>query len=282
MQVRSDIDVALAGGAESTRMSGSIDVTAARYTRPIQLFSLGTTAASPSSDPQLPGIEADWARSVLLDVEVNADRTIVIDNNLFTGTLSAYLTIGGNAAVPRPTGRVFTDVGTVRLPSARLEVEELELHSPAETASAPQLRLIATTQVQGYAMNVTVSGSVPSVEVRIVSSPRLPTDEAILLLTTGTRRSDLSFTPNVSGTLTALGAVFGRQILSQLPDQIADEDRRFIERIEFEIERERETGRIGEIGVEYQLGDEERWFLLFNRKTEESYTLQLAWRLWLD
>ena len=63
---------------------------------------------------------------------------------------------------------------------------------------------------------------------------------------------------------------------------MSEDEREFVERIEFEVERERETGQIGEVGVEYQLGDDDNWVLLFDRKAEESYTLQLAWRLWID
>ncbi|MFW6288456.1 MAG: translocation/assembly module TamB domain-containing protein, partial [Spirochaetota bacterium] len=282
IQLRSDLDVDLTGSSESMRLAGDVDVTEARYTSPVQLFSLGTSAASPSPDLQVFGPDTDWARTLLLDVGVTADRTIVMSNNLFDGTLSADMTIGGNLAVPRPTGRVFTDAGTVRLPTARLQVEELEVRFLAEAAFAPEVYLVASTSIQGYDMNVTVDGQLPSVEVRIVSAPPLPTDEALVLLTTGARSSDLSFAPDVSGTLTAVGTVVGRQILNQLSRQMTEEERGFLERLDFEVERERESGEIGNVGVEYRLGDDENWVLLFDRKEEESYTLQLAWRLWID
>ncbi|MFW5689250.1 MAG: hypothetical protein ACOC1U_06745, partial [Spirochaetota bacterium] len=140
----------------------------------------------------------------------------------------------------------------------------------------------ATTEIEGYEMSVTASGQIPNVEVNIVPSPALPTDEALVLLTTGTRTADLDFTSDVPGTLTAVGTVVGRNFLNRLSRAFAEEGQGIFERLDFEIERSRSSGAIGDIEVEYQLADGERWFLLFDRTADENYSVQLAWRIWAE
>lgn len=282
LRARADLDLELNSDAGESRVRGAVTVTDVRYTRPVQLFSLGTRAASPTEGVELFAIDAAWARSVALDVRLLADQTITIANNLYEGPLSADLRVRGTAAVPRAEGRLFTASGTITLPTASLEVEDMEVVFPADASFDPSLRLSARTRVQGYRMSVSAEGQIPNVEIRIVSSPPLPTDEALVLLTTGRRASELEFTADVSQTLTAVGTVIGRSFLNRLAESTSEDARGFLDRLEFEIERSQASGLLGDIDVEYQLADGARWHLLFERGEEDDYSVQLAWRVWVD
>ncbi|MFW6355829.1 MAG: translocation/assembly module TamB domain-containing protein [Spirochaetota bacterium] len=281
LRARADVDATWRSSEASTSVNGSAVVTDVLYTRPVELFSLGTGAASPNQEFTLFQIESDWARSVDLNLRVTADRSIVVRNNLYDGTLSADLTLGGTAAVPRPQGRLFASSGTIMFPTAELAVEQLEVLFPSDVSFAPELRLQAVTDVQGFEMAVTVDGQIPGVQVSIVSSPPLPTDEALLLLTTGRRVEDLTFSGEVSDTLTAVGTVVGRSFVTTLSRSLEEEEG-FFERLEFEVKRSRSSGLIGDIDVEYQLTEDAPWYLLFDRQEDETYRVQVAWRLWVD
>ena len=281
MELRANADVRLIGSLDSAVVLGRLQVTDFHYTRSVELFSSGGAASSTPGTIEIPGVDREWARAVLLDLRVTADRTLRIQNNLFDGALSADLTIGGNAAVPRPAGRIFAAEGSVRLPAATLSVQQLEFTFPADAASPPQIALVANTSVRGYDMNVTVDGRIPDVEVRIATSPALPTDEALVLLVTGRRPHELPFVTDLAGTVTAVGSIVGRTLLGELSEHLSDEGQEFLDRLSFQIERDRGTGGIGTVEVEYELGDSEQWHLLFSRRPDDRFALQLAWRLWL-
>jgi hypothetical protein len=282
LRLRSDVDLQISGGFDESRVTGRLAVTDFLFTRPIELFNLGSSAASPGEDLELFRISAPWARSVLLDIRATADRTLRIENNLLDAMLSTDLRLGGSAALPRPSGRVFASDGVVSLPTAALIIDNLELRFPAADAFSPQIFLESSTQVEGYEMAVNVDGQIPNMEVNVVSSPPLPTDEAILLLTTGQTTSDLAFTSDATGTLTAVGTIVGRTFLNRVSGELAEEGQQFLDRLDFEIGRQTEGGGIGTIDIEYQLAEGSPWRLLIDRGTDESYSLQLGWRLWVE
>ena len=282
LSARGDVAVSLELENGGARLTGRVDATSVDYTRPVQLFSFGTSAAAPTPDFELFQLEGAWARDVTLDVRLVADGTARVDNNLYNGALSADVTLGGTAAVPRPNGRIFGSGGTVFLPTTMLNVRQIEVLFPPGAAFRPEIFMEGRSSIRGYDMVVTADGTIPDVEVDIVSSPPLPTDEAIVLLATGQRPAELDFTSDASGTLTAVGTMLGRTLYAEVYQSLPDESRQFLERMDFRVQQSADGGVIGDVQVEYQLADGERWFLLLDKTGEEEFRAQLAWRLWVQ
>lgn len=280
LSVRGDVEAALRLEPTASSLTGRLRATDVRYSRPVELFSFGTSAARPAEDVQLFRIPGEWARNLALDVRIVGRETLSVENNLYDGRLSADLRLSGTAAVPRPSGRIFGESGTVRLPTTALAVQQVEVLFPADAAFRPVVFLQAETTIRRYDMSVTADGRMPDVEVQIVSSPALPTDEALVLLTTGRLPGELDFTADASGAVTAVGTVLGRSLYDEIAESLPEDGRRFLDRLDFEIEQA--EGVLGDVEVEYQLTDGRRWYLLFNRMEEEDYSVQLAWRLWMD
>ncbi|MFP4550423.1 MAG: translocation/assembly module TamB domain-containing protein, partial [Spirochaetales bacterium] len=276
-----DIDVSIDSGPESVRVTGRFDATEVLYTAPVQLLSLGSDAETPGTGIELFYVDAEWARAVSLNIRVVADESIVVDNNLYEGELSADLRILGTAAVPRPDGRVFANDGVVTLPTATLTIEQLRVVFPPDSTLNPSIFARAQADAQGYEMLITVDGQFPNVEVDVASSPPLPTDQALVLLATGRQPSQLTFGGD-GGALEAAGTVLGRSLISDLAGSASGDGGGFFERLQFDIERDAESDLIGNVEVEYQFAEGEPWYLLIERVQAEEYTVQLSWRLWAD
>jgi hypothetical protein len=279
--VRADVSGSIDSRRGATMVDGEVQVGELVYSRPVQLLSLGTDAASPTSELQLFSVDQPWARSVTLGVRILADQTILVDNNLYNGLLSADLTLRGSAAVPRAEGAVVGTGGEVSLPTASLDMQSVEVRFPPDASFRPSVKAQATTRVQGYDLSVTIDGQFPNVGVSVASSPPLPTDEALILLSTGRELSELTFQDG-GGTVEAIGTVLGSSFLEQVSGSFSGEAQELFDRFEFSVERDTQEGAIGDIGVQYQLSEEERWFLNFERAEDAEYTVELSWRLWTD
>jgi hypothetical protein len=278
---RGDLDLSIDSQPESVRVTGRFDATEVLYTKSVQLLSLGSDAETPGSGIELFYVDAPWARSVSLNIRIVADETVLVENNLYEGRLSADLRIRGTAAVPRPEGRVFATDGVVTLPTATLNIQQLRVRFPPDSALNPSVFARAQADAQGYEMSVTVDGQFPNVEVDVASSPPLPTDQALVLLATGQEPSQLTF-GGEGGTLEAAGTVLGRSLISELAGSVSGDGGGFFERLQFDIERDAESDLIGNLEVEYQFAEGEPWYLLIERVQAEEYTVQLSWRLWAD
>ena len=279
LTVRADVDADVTSADATTVVSGRLDVRDVGYSEPIQLLSLGTDAERPTRDVELFRVDEPWARTVVLDVAVIADQSIRVDNNLYRGALSADLVLGGTAAVPRASGVIFGSDGAVRLPTTTLAMNTVRVRFPENDAFAPLVEGEAQTELQGYDMSIVIDGQIPNVSVSIVSTPPLPTDEALILLTTGRRLSDLQFS---NGVAAGAAGVLGRSFLRQLSDTAEGEAQQVFDRLDFAIEQDAERQGVGDISVEYQLVEDRSWFLEFKRTREEEYTVELQWNLWAE
>jgi len=276
LRLRADVDIALAGLVDALAASGSVVVTDALYSRAISLLSEGRAAADDKL--QLFAIREGPLARLTLDLDVQADETIRIENNIARGLLSANLHLGGTGAVPVPQGRIdFRDL-TVRIPvsGTRLKVERGQLSFPPEDPFTPRLVAGARTRMQGYDLSVAVSGSVSELEVFVSSVPPLPTEDAFLLLTTGTLPKDLE-RKGGSAALSMAGNYLGERLLEWLSGPSDPDQESFFDRFTAEVGRDVSVTGQPTVGAEFRLT--ERWFLAGGRDKYDDYNAGVLLRL---
>ncbi len=276
LRLRADLDVALRGPLDSLAATGTVAVTDALYSRAISLLSEGRAAADDKL--QLFAIrEGPFAR-LALSIDVSAEETIRIENNVAQGLLSAHLHLGGSGAVPIPEGRIdFRDL-TVRIPvsGTRLKVERGQLSFPVEDPFTPRLMAGARTRMQGYELSVAASGSLPDLDVFVTSVPPLPTEDALVLLTTGTLPKDLE-RKGGSAALSMAGTYLGERLLERLSGPSDPDKESFFDRFSAEVGRDVSVTGQPTVGAEFRIT--ERWYLAAGRDKYDDYNGGILLRL---
>jgi len=182
IRARGNVDLRWEGPLERSTLSGQVEIVRAYYLRNIELAS-GADAGLPLelfSFPDAP------LRNLQLDVVVHAERGLIVRNNLVATHANAQLHLGGTGFEPVLTGKVSTDEGTIRLGGlSKLEVEQARLDFLAGDPLNPTLDIALGQHLQGHDLLVTVTGTLRDPEVLLESSPPLPSEEVLVLVTTG-------------------------------------------------------------------------------------------------
>ncbi len=280
LRARADADITARGTFAAMRISGTVEVTDALFTRNVPLISLNAT---PSVDPesfQLFSVRGETGSSTELDILVRADRTIRIQNNLYSGKLSMDLNIGGTLQVPIPTGRIFGDQGELMLPLTTIRLRQILVRFPQEDPFSPIVQIRGVAQIRGYELVLNVSGSLPDVEVEVTSTPPLRQEQALVLLTTGYTPQEL--TESGSRTVRTLGGYIGKQLFSALTGGGDAESESLFDRVDIVIGKDISESGQETVEIEFRLGEGDSWYLVFQRDRYDRFNLDLAWRFWFE
>jgi hypothetical protein len=282
VRVRADAELRLVGSLSGDlSLEGLVTIRDGLYSQDIPLIDFDTV---PSIDPdmfQLFSVQNRFAARTDLDVRIVADETFRIENNLYKGVFSSDLTLGGTLEVPRPRGRVFTDSGRLTLPLTSLRVEQAVLRFPRDRPFTPDLQARAATRLRDYQLSVTVTGTLPGVEVNVTSTPPLSQGDALVLLSTGFTPQELASSGNRAAL--AIGSRLGTQFVQSLVGTTGgDTGEELADRVSVLLGEGVSESGAETIEVEFRLTEEDSWFLVFRRDRYERYNMDLAWRFWLD
>jgi translocation and assembly module TamB len=224
-------------------------------------------------------VPGETAAQTNLDLSVRAENTIRVDTNIFRGRVSADLHLSGDLRVPIMTGRVSTEGGTLRLPVTEVNLEQLVVEFPPASPFEPTVDARGGAQLRGYDLQVHASGTVPAIEIQVSSSPTLPQDQALLLLSTG--YADVGGLEAGERTVRALGRYVGEQLLDVFFGETRVEGL-LIDRVNVAVGRRVSSTGSDVIEVEYQLGAGERWYLEFERDRYDEYNVGVSWKVWIN
>lgn len=199
---RNDLQITIGGRVFASRSLYSKDIDLANIltSRPERsLASGGGTIAPPRFDLVIEGRDA-----------------LVVRNNIADLKASVSLVLSGDANEPRLTGRITANGGTLFYRKDRYEVQRGVLEFPPDSEIDPIINLQAETEIAGYQIFVNLAGRLSDTEqlqATVRSSPALPSDDVVSLITTG----NLSNTAGGIPTLAQTGINTAAEILT---DQI--------------------------------------------------------------
>lgn len=122
------------------------------------------------------------------DLVIEGKDALVVRNNIADLTASVSITLTGDANDPEIAGRVTTNGGTLIYRNDRYEIQRGVLDFPPDSSIDPLITLQAESTISGYQIFVNLNGRLSDTEslnVTVRSSPSLPSNDIISLMTTG-------------------------------------------------------------------------------------------------
>lgn len=230
----------------------------------------GGGASVPARRPPYFSVAAEPLNQWNLNVHVTGERFLRLRTPIITGTASVDARLDGTLGVPRVVGEITLNEGELRLPFARLSVDEFVARLTESNPYDPEIRLEATGQRLGYDLAFELSGKASDPRLDLRSSPILSSEQVLLLVMAGV-------TPRQNGRSAAsnralkLGMYFSQGILGDLFG--TDENDRLTVSSGEDLSRQgKETYRF-----DYEVAD--RWTVVAEYDEFDHYNAALKWRI---
>lgn len=208
ISLRANADIKLAGPYEKAALAGKIGITQSRFFREIEILPIGLPRSSPTpAAPKAPsfgtkkdiGVAASPFNAWTVDVDIVTDDPFLVRSNLARADILVKLNIGGTLGKPIPHGKVTLEDGKATLPFSELETTQAELTFSQKTGFDPEINVRAVSKVQDYNINLIAYGRSSTPKTLITSDPPLPESEALALLASGSKSSDLNDSKVIAG-----------------------------------------------------------------------------------
>jgi len=230
----------------------------------------GSSVTVPSRRPPYFSVTAPPLNDWELAVDLRGENFLRLRTPVITGTGSIRAALDGTLENPRLLGVLELREAELKLPFARLEVDEALVRLTEADPYDPEILLQARGQRLGYDLQLELSGQASDPQLDLQSSPSLTAAEVLLLVMAGV-------TPNDDGGMVdtdramRLGMYFGQGILGDLFG--TDERGRLTISTGEKLSRlGRETYRF-----EYEIAD--RWAVVGEYDEFDYYNAALKWRV---
>lgn len=164
-------------------IEGNIRARRSLYSRDIELASIvgGRSSGSISSG-------ASSLAAPRFDLTIEGRDALIVKNNIADLTASVSLRLTGTTENPQVSGRITANSGLLFFRNDRYDIQRAVVDFPPDTAIEPIINLQAETEIQGYQIFVNFNGSLAEAEtlaLNVRSSPALPSQDVLSLITTG-------------------------------------------------------------------------------------------------
>jgi len=185
------------GGELGIAITGRVAAKRSLYSKDIDLSSIvGARRDQPISfGSSLTGIR--------FDISIEGRDALVVHNNVADLTASVSLRVAGDADNPQVTGRITANGGTIIFRKDRYQIQRGVLEFPPETFIEPVINLQAESEIAGYQVFINLSGPLTDTEslnATVRSSPALPQNDVISLITTGSLSNTATGIPTLAQT----------------------------------------------------------------------------------
>lgn len=127
-----------------------------------------------------------------LDIDVRADRNVIMKNELIDAELKAKIKVVNTISTPRLTGQAEVISGRINFKDRNFTIQSATATFDNPTVINPKFNLGATTQVNDYRIQMYVSGDAEkSWKVELSSSPAMSESDIISLLALGVTQDDV-------------------------------------------------------------------------------------------
>lgn len=184
--LRADAALSLVSTPDGRQLRGGIQLERAFFVQDVEVGILQLLRGALRTQRLEVAETGELERSTRLSLTVDAPGTVRVRNNLADLTGSASLTIRGSLARPIVFGEVELERGGELIYAENeFEVERARLTFASPTRIDPIIDLVATTEVREYAVTLSLSGRVETLQARVSSDPPLSDLDVVALLTTG-------------------------------------------------------------------------------------------------
>ena len=185
------------GGELGIAITGRVAAKRSLYSKDIDLSSIvGARRDQPISfGSSLTGLR--------FDISIEGRDALIVHNNVADLTASVSLRVAGDADNPQVTGRITANGGTIIFRKDRYQIQRGVLEFPPETFIEPVINLQAETEIAGYQIFVNLSGPLTDTEslnATVRSSPALPQNDVVSLITTGSLSNTATGIPTLAQT----------------------------------------------------------------------------------
>jgi outer membrane protein insertion porin family len=182
-------DFNLTGTPDRQVLSGVVNIPEGEYTTNFDLSSLTESGGSGSlsfgsGGSTLSSSGAFGFPPLNLDLQIEAQNSLLIRNQQINTVASASLNISGTIDDPSIAGRVSIEGGTIKLRSQRYEIVSGTLDFPVGGAT-PFANIATEGDVSGYHVYFGLQGPIDAMDVTLRSDPELPRSEVLSLVATG-------------------------------------------------------------------------------------------------
>jgi translocation and assembly module TamB len=178
-------------------ISGRIFARRSLYTKEIELSNI----LGARRETSLSGVSSFTAPR--FDLVIEGHNALVVRNNIADLTASVSLSLTGDADNPKLSGRITANSGTLLYRKDRYELLRGVLEFPPGTSIEPVVSLQAESEIGGYQIFVNLDGPLNDTErvsANVRSSPALPADDIVSLITTGTLSNTAGGIPTLART----------------------------------------------------------------------------------
>ncbi len=256
-RLRADTALRMTGELKALQVTGNLSITDGRVIGEIPLVDflrnlskrvggMATLESPPKKDEaaelktsglKLFSLRNPPLKDLRLSVEVRSSVPIELMGNVFGGKVRPEVKLLGTGEIPYLFGSVYLDDFVLYLPATRIRIESGSVRFDEKNPLFPELNMTGTTRMRGYDINVSITGPINDLQVVFSSSPPLPSDQLILLVTTG-RPPAVEDDKSDQQALFTVVQYFGMDLLRKIfgsPDVDAGES--ILDRFDFEAGR---------------------------------------------
>lgn len=256
-RLRADTSLTVVGEIGALEAKGKVEITDGRVLQRVPLFEFlrtltrrvgdlanrteppgaGEAAGQKAAGLRLFGLRDAPLKDLRFDVQVASKEPIELRANVFRGWLRPEVKLLGTGEVPFIVGSIYLDDLTLSLPATKIFVESGSLRFNEKNPLFPELSLKGSTRLRGYDVTLTISGRLDNPVVVFSSSPPLPADQLMLLVTTG-KDPEAEGVESDQAALITVAKYFGIDLLTKLfgSDDI-DATESILDRFEFDVGR---------------------------------------------
>lgn len=183
-----NLDLRFTGSWFPFVLSGNYNVTSGLFEK--ELEDAGSMGRIKQSSYLPKQIKETTFEPVLLDLDVDLSRPIVIKNSMVDGQATGKIQVRGSPTQPGLFGNIVLVGGSKLLFADKIfDVNNASLKFTDETQINPELYVSARSRIDTYDVNLLVQGTALSPIVKLTSLPPLPEPEIISLLALGVTSS---------------------------------------------------------------------------------------------
>lgn len=280
MRLLGNSDLRLTGTPRKMTLSGDIAVVSGKYNERQSLLMIDP---SQKGGATLPGfvpfqLEGELGKRLDFDVKLRTEHPFLVRTGLVDADVNAQLRLQGPGSKPWLVGAVTALRGWIRMPAAKLRLEQALIFFKEDQPFFPELNVSAVYRRKGHEIRMRVQGTYDNPALLLSSSPHLEYEQILVFLSTGQLPKDLAGRA-MESTLLAAGSYGANELWSWLIDtgSTDDESESFFDRFSFESGQDYGRSGVESMRVEYRLGPQ--WFVQVERDADGFYNMGLVFRI---